>query len=109
MSRSNERIARAAEQAEQDGYHRESDGRFVDPLPVQKVAIEEGFRKSADELTFDIWSLVDWDRVAREGDTLAENFERVVDEFKTAVDKPGLEQRVRELIEQQKQESDTDE
>lgn len=102
MASIKEKLEQAAEQAETDGYERE-DGKWVDPMPVQKVAIESGFSAASDDPDFSIWSVVNWDVAYREGNTVAENFERVFDQWEQTVEDERLKERVVELIEQQEQ------
>lgn len=65
-----------AQREGKEGYHRDSDGKFVDPKPVQLFVIWQGFASASEREDFDIWTVAD-PRVVREGDTVAENFQRV--------------------------------
>lgn len=96
MASGKERVLRAVEQCEEDGYER-SDGMFVDPLPVQKVAIHEGFRQATEDSQFDIWTVVTPGAVLQEDRTIAENFEAVVEQWDKTVDQPEVKQRLEEI------------
>lgn len=114
MARARDRIARAAQRAEHGptctscGYEADAgenldtcprcgNGQFADPLPVQKVAIEEGFRQAAEDPTFDIWTVVSFEVYAERGDPLAENFARIGEAYFEQVDKPELRERLQEI------------
>lgn len=98
MSSGKDRVVRAAEECDEEGFERD-DGKWVDPVPVQRVAIEEGFRqavKQADSTAgtddFDVWSVINPDAALREGDTVAENFRRVWDQWKSTTNRDEIKQ-----------------
>lgn len=70
----------AADREGKSGYYRDSDGQFVDPIIVQQFVIYRGFQRISETDGFNIWTVVE-PRVLVEGDTVAENFERVGNAF----------------------------
>lgn len=103
MSSGKDRVIRAAQQCEEEGHHRD-DGKWVDPLPVQEVAIHEGFRRASDDDAFDVWTVVNKRATLREGDTVAENFERVFEQWDDQVNSPEIVQAVEDALDRMRQE-----
>lgn len=99
-----DRVKQAAAACDEEGYKRD-DGRWVDPLEVQKVAVEEGFRVAADDPDFDVWTIVNPDVALREGSTVAENFERVFDQWAGTAEKSLDESAIRDRLAQLEQDS----
>lgn len=94
MSSAEQQFGQAIEQAKQAGYHENPSGEWVtpdgrtlptgiDPKPVQEAAIALGFEQATETPGFDIWTVVDRSMV-REGDSLADNFSRVVSQFQAS-------------------------
>lgn len=98
-----QKLAEAVERADQDGFERD-DGRWVDPPTVQKAAIEIGFANAAKMDGFDIWTVVNPSVAIRDGQTLAENFERVYDQYSQVAESDEIKGRIQQLIEDAEQE-----
>jgi hypothetical protein len=102
MSTAEELLAEGVKKARKQGYQQKRGGRWstpdgtlldkgVDPLPIQKAAIEAGFKEARNQVDgpneeFDIWSIATPEVCLREGDPLPDNFERVVEEWETVAD-----------------------
>lgn len=100
MASGKERVIQAVQECNESGYTRE-DGKWVDPIPVQKVAIEEGFRavirqnvgKEGSE-DFDLWKVINPKVALREGNTIAENFSRAFNQWANQAEKALAESPV---------------
>lgn len=102
MSSAEQQLSAAIQDAKQSGYMQNGSrwitpsGRTLpegaDPLPVQKAAIQIGFRAAADDPEFDIFSVVA-ESAVNESRTTAENMRQVFKRWEKQTDKSVNEAR----------------